>query len=99
MSEPLDYGYFDIVLAEYLLERQISKNKLAEEAKLEDETSGRFFRYFFSTWLKEQGLRQPDSVDTALGNTFSRYPTFEVYDRDFVDESSKIEIYVPVTRK
>lgn len=68
------------------------------ECTLEDETSGRFFRYFFSTWLKEQGLRQPDSVDTALGNTFSKYPTFEVYDRDFVDESSKIEIYVPVAR-
>ncbi len=34
MSEPLDYGHFDIVLAEYLQERQISKNKLAEEANL-----------------------------------------------------------------
>lgn len=35
MSEPLDYGHFDIVLAEYLQERQISKNKLAEEANLQ----------------------------------------------------------------
>ncbi len=35
MSELLDYGHFDIVLAEYLQERQISKNKLAEEANLQ----------------------------------------------------------------
>ncbi len=69
------------------------------ECTLEEETSGRFFQYFFSTWLKEQGLSQPDSVHTALGNTFSRYPTFEVYDKNFVDESSKIEIYIPITRE
>lgn len=68
------------------------------ECTLEDETSGRFFQYFFSTWLKEQGLCQPDSVNTALGNTFSRYPTFEVYDKNFVDSSSKIKIFIPVTR-
>lgn len=35
MSEPLDYGHFDIVLAEYLQERQFSKNKLAEKANLQ----------------------------------------------------------------
>ena len=35
MSGPLDYGRFDIVLDEYLQERQISKNKLAEEANLQ----------------------------------------------------------------
>ena len=35
MSELLDYGHFDIVLAGYLQERQISKNKLAEEANLQ----------------------------------------------------------------
>ena len=35
MSEPLDYGHFDIVLAEYLQERQVSKNKLAEKANLQ----------------------------------------------------------------
>ena len=35
MSEPLDYGHFDIVLAEYLQARQFSKNKLAEKANLQ----------------------------------------------------------------
>lgn len=35
MSEPLDYGHFDIVLAEYLQARNISKNKLAEKASLQ----------------------------------------------------------------
>lgn len=35
MSEPLEYGHFDIVLAEYLQEKQISKNKLAEKANLQ----------------------------------------------------------------
>ena len=33
MSEPLDYGHFDIILAEYLLERHISKNSLAAYCK------------------------------------------------------------------
>ena len=69
------------------------------QCTLEDETSGRFFQYFFSTWLKEQGLSQPELVKTALGNTFSRYPTFEVYDRNFENESSRIEIYTPIIRK
>ena len=35
MSEPLDYGHFDIVLADYLQKRQFSKNKLAEDANLQ----------------------------------------------------------------
>ena len=35
MGKPLDYGHFDIILAEYLLERHISKNKLAEKANLQ----------------------------------------------------------------
>lgn len=35
MSEPLDYGHFDIILAKYLQERHISKNKLAEKANLQ----------------------------------------------------------------
>ncbi len=35
MCEPLDYGHFDIVLAEYLQERHVSKNKLAEDANLQ----------------------------------------------------------------
>ena len=35
MSEPLDYGHFDIVLAEYLQKKSISKNKLAEKANLQ----------------------------------------------------------------
>lgn len=35
MGEPLDYGHFDIVLAEYLQKRHYSKNKLAEEANLQ----------------------------------------------------------------
>ena len=35
MSEPFDYGHFDIVLAEYLQEKKVSKNRLAEEANLQ----------------------------------------------------------------
>ena len=41
MGEPLDYGHFDIVLAEYLQKRHYSKNKLAEEANLQDRKSTR----------------------------------------------------------
>ena len=35
MSEPFDYGHFDIVLAEYLQEKKVSKNRLAEDANLQ----------------------------------------------------------------
>ncbi|WP_432489968.1 helix-turn-helix domain-containing protein [Flavonifractor plautii] len=35
MSEPFDYGHFDIVLAEYLREKKVSKNYLAEKANLQ----------------------------------------------------------------
>ena len=35
MSEHLDYGHFDIVLAEYLQKKSMSKNKLAEKANLQ----------------------------------------------------------------
>jgi len=35
MSEPLDYGHFDIVLAEYLQEKHISKNMLTKKANLQ----------------------------------------------------------------
>ena len=54
------------------------------QCTLEDELSGKFFQYFYTTWLKEQGFKQPDSVNTTLGNIFSRYPTFEVYDLSLI---------------
>lgn len=65
---------------------------------LEDETSGKFFQYFFKTFLKENKLSQPDAVTTKKGNTYSRYPLFEVYDKNFVDKSSHIQIYAPIIR-
>lgn len=68
------------------------------ETTLEMETSGQFFRYFFGTWLKEQGLSQPDAVHTKKNNLFTRYPIFEVYDENFIDKSSKILIYAPILR-
>ncbi|QHT63014.1 AraC family transcriptional regulator [Paenibacillus lycopersici] len=69
------------------------------QCTLEDETSGRFFQYFFKTFLKERNLSQPEAITTKHGNTYSaRYPVFEAYDRHFVDESSTIEIYAPILR-
>lgn len=68
------------------------------DCTLEDELSGRFFQYFFKTFLMEQGLSQPDAVTTKRGNTYSRYPCFEVYDKHFVDKSSSIQIYAPILR-
>ncbi len=35
MNGPFDYGHFDIVLAEYLQEKKVSKNRLAEKANLQ----------------------------------------------------------------
>jgi len=63
------------------------------------ETSGEFWRYFFKTWLCEQDLEQPQTVYTKNKNVFSRLPSFEVYDADFKDETSRIKIYAPILRK
>ncbi|WP_346887423.1 effector binding domain-containing protein [Clostridium sp. UBA1056] len=63
------------------------------------ETSGEFWRYFFKTWLCEQNLEQPQTVYTKNKNVFSRLPSFEVYDSDFKDETSRIKIYAPILRK
>ena len=68
------------------------------DCTLENETSGKFWNYFFTVFLKEQGLSQPDAVTTNLGYTFSRYPKFEVYDKNFRDNSSRIQIYAPIIR-
>lgn len=68
------------------------------DCTLEDETSGRFFQYFFTTFLKEQNLSLPDSVLTKNGNTYSRYPLFEVYDKNFKCKSDHIQIYAPIKR-
>ena len=35
MSEPFDYGHFDIVLADYLRVNGISKNQLSDRANLQ----------------------------------------------------------------
>lgn len=68
------------------------------DCTLEDETSGRFWNYFYQTFLKEQGLSQPDAVTGPRGYTWSRYPKFEVYDKDFRDNWSHIQIYAPIFR-
>lgn len=69
------------------------------DCTLEDETSGKFFQYFFTTFLKENNLSLPDAVFTKNGNTYSRYPLFEVYDKNFKEETDPIQIYAPIVRK
>ncbi len=69
------------------------------DCTLDDETSGRFFRYFFTTFLKENNLCLPDPVTTKKGITYSRYPVYEVYDRNFKDVNSKIKLYAPIVRE
>ena len=66
------------------------------DCTLEDETNGSFFQYFFKTFLKENNLSLPDAVTTKNGNTYSRYPLFEVYDKNFKDETDPIQIYAPI---
>ncbi|MDF2543395.1 MAG: transcriptional regulator, AraC family [Herbinix sp.] len=68
------------------------------DCTLEDETSGNFFQYFFKTFLKENNLSLPDAVITKNGNTYSRYPLFEVYDKHFKNETDPIQIYAPILR-
>ena len=68
------------------------------DCTLEDETSGKFWNYFLTVFLKEQELSQPDAVTTNLGYTFSCYPKFEIYDKSFRDNLSHIQIYAPIVR-
>lgn len=51
MRESLDYGHFDIVLAEYLQEKKVSKNQLAEKANLQ--------RTQLNTYCKNN-IKRPD---------------------------------------
>ncbi|WP_026477387.1 AraC family transcriptional regulator [Alkaliphilus transvaalensis] len=69
------------------------------DCTLEDETSGKFFQYFFKTFLKENNLSLPDAVITKNGNTYSRYPLFEVYNRHFKNKTDPIQIYAPIKRR
>jgi AraC family transcriptional regulator len=69
------------------------------DCTLEDETNGNFFQYFFKTFLKENNLRLPDAVLTKNGDTYSRYPLFEVYDKNFKNDTDPIQIYAPIIRK
>ena len=61
--------------------------------------SGDFWKYFFKTWLHEQSLEQPQTVHTKNNYVYSRLPNFEVYDADFKDLSSRIQIYAPILMK
>lgn len=69
------------------------------ETTLDMETSGEFWKYFYKTWLYEQGLEQPQAVYTKNKYTYSRLPAFEVYDANFKDGTSRIQIYAPILRK
>ncbi|GAA0125003.1 hypothetical protein UT300019_09050 [Clostridium sp. CTA-19] len=69
------------------------------DTTLDMETSGEFWKYFFKTWLSEQGLEQPQTVYTKNKYVYSKLPSFEVYDANFKDGTSKIQIYAPIVRK
>ena len=69
------------------------------ETTLDMETSGEFWRYFYKTWLSEQNLKQPQSICTKNKNIYTKLPNFEIYDSNFKDYTSKIQIYAPIIRK
>jgi predicted transcriptional regulator YdeE len=66
----------------------------AFNCSLDDVTSGKFWNYFNTVFLKEQGLSQPDVVTTKRGNVHSRYPKFEVYENC----PPAIQIYAPILK-
>jgi len=68
------------------------------DCTLEDETNYSFFKYFYFIFLKEHHISLPDAVMTHKGITYSRHPLFEVYDKNFRDRSSHIQIYAPILR-
>ena len=58
---------------------------------LDDITSGRFWNYFHTVFLKEQGLTQPGAI--KAGSRYSCYPNLEVYGCP-----SDMQIYAPIIR-
>lgn len=62
------------------------------DCTLDDVTSGRFWHHFYTVFLKETNLSQPEAITTIRGNTFpSRHPYFEVYGKTF-------QIYAPIIK-
>ena len=64
------------------------------DCTLDDITSGGFWNYFHTVFLREQGLTQPGAVNQASGSRYSHYPNIEVYHGC----PSDMQIYAPVIK-
>ncbi|MCL2356778.1 MAG: helix-turn-helix domain-containing protein [Defluviitaleaceae bacterium] len=58
--------------------------------------TGDFWRTFYSKWLPSSGYKTHDEPHRT--SAFDKYPTIEVYGRDFDGEQSVMQIYAPVAR-
>jgi AraC family transcriptional regulator len=61
------------------------------DCTLDDVTSGKFWNYFYKTFLKEHNLSQPGILTTMRGYTLTYSPNIEVYGKTF-------QIYAPIIR-
>ena len=61
------------------------------DCTLDDVTSGKFWSYFYTTFLKEHNLSQPGILTTNCGYTLTYSPNIEVYGKTF-------QIYAPIIR-
>jgi len=61
--------------------------------------TGGFWRTFYSHWLQASGYALHDEQYRNTYATFCKYPAIEVYNKDFKDQYSKMQIYAPVVKK
>lgn len=78
MSEPFDYGHFDIVLADYLRVNGISKNQLSDKANLQRTQLNSYcnhVRQIAIPLLKDRAV-QKHINELALGANKKRYEAY-----------------------
>lgn len=82
----------------------VGRRFLATEYAVFDTTleiiwTGEFWRTFYTKWLPNSGYMMHEEAFRETNATFSIYPAIEVYNSDFKDEKSIVQIYAPVAPK
>jgi len=61
--------------------------------------TGDFWRTFYSKWLPASGYKMHDEPYRKTNAAFNKYPSIEVYGKDFEGEQSVMQVYAAVVKK
>ena len=82
-----------------LIGRKFEASEIAVfDTTLEIIFTGKFWRTFYAKWLPESGYALHDEHNDLL-DAFRKYPSVEVYGKDWKDEQSIMQAYAPVVKK